>query len=66
MRKFPEKEFIALKVMDFRKERSLTQEQFAELVGVDAYTVIRWEKMEHKPNWICYREMVKMGVFPKD
>ena len=33
----------------YRQRQGLTQEKFAELVGVDETTIAKWEREDHKP-----------------
>lgn len=39
----------AVKVKEYRMKKFLTQVEFAKLIGVSVYSVIRWEKGEFEP-----------------
>ncbi|MDD5430678.1 MAG: recombinase family protein [Candidatus Pacebacteria bacterium] len=41
---------IIEKIKQYRQIHGLTQEKFAELVGVDETTVAKWERGEHEPS----------------
>ena len=44
------KVIISQKIKDFRRERSLTQEEFGKLLGVSAQAISKWEREECYPD----------------
>ena len=47
-------------IKDSRDRRDLTQEQFAELVGVSFATVNRWENGQSRPNYLAWQRIVEL------
>ena len=47
-------------IKDSRDRRELTQEQFAELVGVSFATVNRWENGQSRPNNLAWQRIVEL------
>lgn len=47
-------------IKKIRKKLRLTQEQFAEKIGVAFSTVNRWEKNHFKPSKLALKEIVKL------
>ena len=47
-------------IKDSRDRRGLTQEQFAELVGVSFATVNRWENGQSRPNNLAWKRIVEL------
>ena len=47
-------------IKDSRDRRGLTQEQFAELVGVSFATVNRWENGQSRPNNLAWQRIVEL------
>jgi transcriptional regulator with XRE-family HTH domain len=47
----------------YRQVHGLTQEKFAELVGVDETTVAKWERGDHKPMKILSEKVLNFLKF---
>ena len=50
-----------LRIEQLRKEKGLTQEQLAKMLGLAPHTVNRWERGHHMPNAMDLRRMA--GIF---
>ena len=50
------------RIKDSRNVRGLTQEQFAELVGVSFATVNRWENGQSRPNNLAWQRIVELDA----
>jgi len=50
-----------VKIRQIRLKMNLTQEQFAELLGVDPRSVSRWENGHHKPSPMA-QKLIEMIV----
>ena len=46
-----------MEIRQIRLKMNLTQEQFAELLGVDPRSVSRWENGHHKPSPMAQKLM---------
>lgn len=53
-------EQIAQHVLEIRREMNLTQEQFAEKLGVSFPTVNRWENKKTKPSPLAIQKLQKL------
>ena len=50
-----------LKIKNLREIRSMTQTQFAELVGVSFATVNRWENGQSRPNNLAWKRILELA-----
>uniref|UniRef100_A0A6M3LRR7 Putative DNA binding, helix-turn-helix domain containing protein n=1 Tax=viral metagenome TaxID=1070528 RepID=A0A6M3LRR7_9ZZZZ len=48
------------KILKLRKRLKLTQKELAEVLGVDAITVSRWEREEQKPSRLALRQIERL------
>lgn len=48
-------------VKELRKKRGLTQQELADIIGVDRVTVARWEIGEKKPSNLAKRQLSRLA-----
>lgn len=48
-------------IKDIRKKRGLTQQELADIIGVDRVTVARWEIGAKKPSNLAKRQLSRLA-----
>ena len=51
---------ISNRIKEYRKEKQLTQEQFAALLGLSAQAVSKWERVECYPDITLLPEIAEL------
>jgi len=47
-------------IKDLRKKLKMTQQQLADVLGVDNFTISRWERHENKPSRLAQRQLARL------
>ena len=48
-------------IIELRKRLKMTQQQFADAIGVDRVTVARWETGQKKPSNLAKRQLARLA-----
>ncbi len=53
--------FTAKEIKELRKSLKMTQQKFADKIGVDRVTVARWETAQKKPSQLARRRLARLA-----
>jgi len=49
-----------MNIKELRKKLHMTQQQLADELGVDNFTISRWERDENKPSRLALRQLARL------